>query len=282
MKQQCIQDDSCDEAEASRLVQRLAVAEGLLDFRALVERTVEVQVIPRLVRARHTRPVAAQTAPAAPSIATLVTITLDGGAGLDDTLASLLSDGMALERILLDLVAPAASRLGEMWEDDTCSFSDVTLGTLRLSRAVQALGAAPGRYPNPAVGAPRVLLAQTPGEQHGLGLAILAQCFRGAGWNVQQESARSPADMASLVARQTFDLVGLSLCCDERLDQLAATIAAIRKSSRNPAIHVMVGGPPFLAQPILAELAGADATATDGAQAVRQANALLTRQACAA
>ena len=40
---------------------------------------------------------------------------------------------------------------------------------------------------------------------------------------------------------------------------------------------VMVGGPPFVADPALAASIGADGTALDGLQAVANANALLRR-----
>ena len=70
-------------------------------------------------------------------------------------------------------------------------------------------------------------------------------------------------------------MVGFSLACDSRLDALAAMIHEIRRASRNPALGVLVGGRVFAEQPELAVLVGADATATDGQQAVLKAEALL-------
>jgi methanogenic corrinoid protein MtbC1 len=41
----------------------------------------------------------------------------------------------------------------------------------------------------------------------------------------------------------------------------------------------MVGGPPFIQHPLLAEMVGADGTASDGQLAVKQAEKLVSHQA---
>ena len=53
-------------------------------------------------------------------------------------------------------------------------------------------------------------------------------------------------------------------------------IRAIRRSSLNRNIGVLVGGPIFVAHPELVARVGADATAIDGGQAALQAENLLT------
>ena len=42
--------------------------------------------------------------------------------------------------IFLDLLAPTARRLGEMWETDTTDFANVTLAVSRLQRIMRHLG----------------------------------------------------------------------------------------------------------------------------------------------
>jgi methanogenic corrinoid protein MtbC1 len=121
-----------------------------------------------------------------------------------------------------------------------------------------------------------VLLAQMPGEQHGLGLAMVAHFFRRAGWCVQEERAASSADLIGIVHRNWFGLIGISVSCTDRLQQLAIDIRAIRRQSRNRDIGVLVGGPPFMSDPQLALLVGADATACDARQAVSQAQSLIS------
>lgn len=44
-----------------------------------------------------------------------------------DHLARLVRSGASVQRLLLDLLSPAARRLGALWDEDRCSFAEVTL-----------------------------------------------------------------------------------------------------------------------------------------------------------
>lgn len=101
--------------------------------------------------------------------------------------------------------------------------------------------------------------------------------FCRAGWNAWTGPLETRGELASMVRGQWIDVVGFSLACDERLDAARAEIRAVRAASRNPGLAVMVGGPPFVANPALAASIGADGTALDGLQAVTNAHALLRR-----
>jgi methanogenic corrinoid protein MtbC1 len=106
---------------------------------------------------------------------------------------------------------------------------------------------------------------------------MVAEFFLQAGWNVQGGPMTSAAEMALMVGRDWFDLVGLSMATEARVGQLTENIRAIRAASRNHAIGVMVGGPAFLAHPDLVDQVGADAMAANGDEATGHAEALLTR-----
>lgn len=186
------------------------------------------------------------------------------------------SRGVGLETLLLDVLAPAARRLGDLWMQDACSFVEVTDGLGHLHEVLHALDPG-GRAPTaPVAGGSRIILASCPGEQHTFGLAVVAGLFRHAGWQVRQEHGMSAAVVVQAVRRDWFDVVGLSASCEDRLDALAGTIRKVRRGSRNRAVRVLVGGNVFACRPELAALVGADATSFDGRQAVHQAQRLLT------
>lgn len=187
----------------------------------------------------------------------------------------LLSRGMGMETLLLDVLAPAARRLGDLWMQDACSFVDVMAGLGRLHEVLHALDSGGRISMAPAAPGHRILLASCSGEQHAFGLAMVAGLFRHAGWHVRQERGVSNTVLVQAIRRDWFDVVGLSASCEDRLDTLAETIRLIRRGSRNPDIQVLVGGSLFTGRPELAALVGADATAFDGRQAVRQAQRLL-------
>jgi methanogenic corrinoid protein MtbC1 len=184
--------------------------------------------------------------------------------------------GIPVEMLYLDLLAPVARQLGQMWTDDDCDFTDVTIGLFLLQNALRELGAAFQSDLATDAMAPRALLVPLPGEQHTFGLSMVFDFFRRAGWNAWSGPIDSDAVLADMVQNSWFDVVGFSLACDEQLDDARRAIRLVRKQSRNPNVAVMVGGPGFAINPALAALVGADGTAIDGLQAVQQARALVT------
>lgn len=241
---------------------------------------IETKIVPRLVLAGRITPPAGAVAPApdSPEVAALAELVLTSDfAAATAFVEALHAGGQALEMLYLDLLAPTARRLGQMWEDDTASFTDVTLGLQQLRSVLHDFSAefAP---PVPASRGlrRRALLVPVPGEQHGFGLAMVAEFFRRAGWDVWSGPVVSRTELAAMVGREAFAVLGFSVSCDDSLDALATAIRTVRRASRNPGIGIMVGGPVFTGHPELAALVGADATAADGRQATLQADALLT------
>ena len=55
---------------------------------------------------------------------------------------TLRAKGLGLECIYLELLAPAARHLGELWEADLCDFTQVTLGLWRLQQVMYDLSPA--------------------------------------------------------------------------------------------------------------------------------------------
>jgi methanogenic corrinoid protein MtbC1 len=190
--------------------------------------------------------------------------------------------GTPVETLYLDLLAPTARRLGELWDNDACDFTEVTMGLGRLQQVLHEMSAAFRAEAEPHEHGRRVLLVPAPGEQHSFGLHIVAEFFRRAGWDVWNEPRiASGADLVQMVRNEWFAVVGLSVASDTRIDALATGIRALRRASRNRAIGVLVGGPLFVAHPELVARVGADATALDGGQAPIQAQnvlALLARR----
>ncbi|MGG5811060.1 cobalamin B12-binding domain-containing protein [Falsiroseomonas sp. CW058] len=248
---------------------------------ALLARTLETEVIPRLVLARrgaaaHAEVPGAECAVAAEDVALLAGLVthndLPGGMA---HLGVLRARGIPIERLYLDLLAPVARRLGEMWEEDRCDFTTVTIGLCCLQQLVMEHSAAFRPRAAPRDLDRRVLLTPLPGEQHSFGLLMVGEFFRRQGWDVHSATGAGARELAALVRRQWFAMVGLSVSSDSRLEGLASIIRELRRESRNRQLGVLVGGRVFSEQPELATLVGADATAQDGQQAVLKAETML-------
>ncbi len=177
---------------------------------------------------------------------------------------ALINRGVPREAIYLDLLTGAARRLGEMWDLDQCDFTDVTIGLCRLHQILREQGVIYGNELSAAGDSPSVLLTTACGDQHVFGVVMVSEFFRRAGWRVWSEPAAPLSEIAALVGREWFDMIGLSAACDAPADQIAAEIATLRAASINPSLVVMVGGGLFQQHPDLVKVVGADATAADG------------------
>lgn len=244
-------------------------------------RIVEGEIIPRLMLVHRTeRRDDRESEPLSPdTIEKFALYSLSSGHdSLMAIIGTLLQQGVALESIYVDLLGPAARRLGEFWEEDRVSFADVTIALGRLQRIVRDLSLhGPNELPMSSGRA--ALFAAAPGEQHTFGLVIIEEFFRRSGWRTWAELSGSISDVVSAVQAHDFDLFGMTASSDERLDQIAPMIMSVRKASRNRDITVMVGGRLFVERPDLVARVGADAMATDARQAVLGAEGAVRRLA---
>ncbi len=250
----------------------------------VVHSQVAVESVPRLKLVRSEQP--SCTCQSAVTIRPLSLADIDLFSGLlikgdMDAAADFIDEkrahGVPLDNLYLELLAPSARRLGELWDEDLCDFADVTVGLCRLQQLLRGLSVAFVHEQELEIEAPRrrALLVTVPGEQHSFGLFMVAEFFRKAGWDVSTATPVTRDELASLVRHDWFDVVGVSSSCEDKLEAMASAIRTIRRASRNRGAGVMVGGPVFVAHPDYADLIGADATATDGRQAPIQAEKLV-------
>ena len=200
-----------------------------------------------------------------------------------------IAGGLSLDAVYLDLLAPAARHLGQLWEDDRCDFTDVTIGLGAMHRILRELSPQFRSEVNcdsgsalPSVNSGRrMLLVPASGEQHSLGLMMIADFFARAGWDVTGGETPTGADLFRLVRDQWFDVVGMAVGCDRRLELLAADIRTLRSTSSNRDIRVMLGGPILAAHPEYVGVVGADGMAADARQALEVAERLVALSAAA-
>jgi len=247
-----------------------------------LERTIQNELVPRLLQSHRAGPLS-------PSLASAVSRNLppedvrafvNALRNPDDLVGShfvdsRLQDGCSIETVFLDLLAPAARRLGEMWESDEVDFVEVTMAMGRMQRLLRSLSPAflGDAEQHEPVGS--VLLSCMSGEQHTFGLIMVGEFLIRDGWQVLVGAPWSEADLASIVATQWYDVIGFSVGTDNRLPKLRHDIRRLRAASKNPNVQVMVGGQPIAKNPNLARELGADAYAADTRSAPKVARALL-------
>jgi methanogenic corrinoid protein MtbC1 len=247
-----------------------------------VTRTIEAELVPRFMIAHL--PDAPTTMSASADARALSPLDLEAFLaevlGPDDAAAAAfvrarLADGVSVESIYLDLLAPTARELGLRWEEDECSFVDVTVAMGRLQRVLRELSRAfQNESPAPTRGG-QVLLTCLPGEQHTLGLIMVAEFLIRDGFRVHVGAPWSEADLLTLVRTEWFDVIGFSAGCESRLSRMKREIQRIRTHSRNPRVQILVGGQVFSLDPELVARVGADGWARDARESPTVARELV-------
>lgn len=162
-----------------------------------------------------------------------------------------------------------------MWERDECDFLDVTMGLWRLQEVMREVAA---RSPVDLVGMATpcsALFSPMPGDHHNFGTLMLDEVFARSGWRSEALVKPERRELLDRLARQSFDLLGLTLARDCPSAALSNLIRAVRNVSANPHIIVLVGGRMINENPGMAMEVGADGTGADALAALELANSLV-------
>jgi methanogenic corrinoid protein MtbC1 len=277
--------DRCQGAVGLRIGANLQRGQAAFQT-ALLSRAIEDQVIPRLIRAHPEsaggfRPPLTNTH----QVSSLqlrefsrMTIASDFGAARERVRA-FQAGGMPVAAIYLELLAPAARDLGILWEEDLCDIADVTIGLGRLQQLLRELSSDFHHAMGRIYGGWRLLLLPSPGEIHTFGLAMAAEFFRHAGWDVVGGPGLASDLPVVMAASEWFDVIGFSLASDFHIDELRNCIGDFRKAALNPHVGIMVGGPVFATHPQYGALVGADVAVADGRLASELAAKLVVDRA---
>jgi methanogenic corrinoid protein MtbC1 len=201
--------------------------------------------------------------------------------GLRDLITGLRARAVPLTGIYLDLIGAAARQLGDRWTEDEVNFVEVTFATgvfeAALRELMPSLEAEVASVKSGDAEVGRILLAGLPDDLHRMGMTMIGGFFRGAGWQVRDGLDSSLQELERIVAVEWFEVIGLSASCDRFLDLLSFTLTRLRRASCNPSVGFLVGGAQFVERPGLMTLVGADATAGDAHEALREAERLRAR-----
>ena len=187
------------------------------------------------------------------------------------------ASGVSLENIYLLLLTPVARKLGEMWEEDESSFTDVTIALWRIKQLMYDLSPIFQQYAEQNKTGSSIMLVPLPGSQHNLGLFMVSEFFAKAGWRIWGELAATQEDIVSMAQTEWFDVIGLSASVREQFPQLKDLIQEIKLKSKNPRVGLIVGSPVFNQCPELVDELGADMVGFDAADALEKATYYVER-----
>lgn len=184
-----------------------------------------------------------------------------------------IENGRSLIGVELHVVQPSLYHIGEEWQANRVSVAKEHMATA-IAVSVMTMGLL--RSPPPATIDRRVLLACVAGNNHSVGLRMVADAFQLAGWDVQYLGADVPtAAITRQAAEWKAHLVGLSVAFAQQLPIAKEIVAQLAERCGSSRPAVIIGGLAINRFSRLAELVGADGFGADASAAVAAA-ALLT------
>lgn len=177
--------------------------------------------------------------------------------------------GQSLSDIYLYGITESAKVIGELWLKDELDFVNITIALSHLHQIMEELSPEFLAEGHPGSKELSLLLMAEPGSQHGLGLFMLSEFFRQAGWRVTLAMPQDMAEFKRIFLSDWFDAAVLSLPTDRHIDSVAKAVAELRKATTNPHLKLYVGGPMAHISPELLNWPGTVLLYTDARQTVR-------------
>jgi len=183
------------------------------------------------------------------------------------------AEGRSVCDLYLRVLQPAQEELGRMWSLDEINVAEEHFATTTTRWVMTQLHA---RAVCGHSNGKTLVAASVAGNQHDLGIQMVADLFEMDGWRVIQLGSNVPAkDLAQAVEFYQADLVALSISLAAQLPDLEGVISAVRTSGRGAAVKILVGGCGIEGIAARFKLAGVDGFASNAVEAVSQGNALV-------
>lgn len=196
----------------------------------------------------------------------------DARAARDEVLAAR-AGGMSNLEIYRSVLHPALTRIGTMWEMGEATIAQEHFCTAATHRAMAELQVtSPARTRTGR----RIVAAAVDGEQHEIGVRMVADLFELEGWDAYYFGADTPgfALLASVATIQP-QVVAISVTMAENAPRAADTIRSIR-AQHGANVLLIAGGHAFNAGLLTLDDVPADACAADAGEALELANAALS------
>lgn len=173
----------------------------------------------------------------------------------------------------LHLVQPAMYAIGKGWRENRISIAQEHMATAMVHGLLAREFAT--AEPSPPDGR-SVALAGVEGNQHAMGLRMVADAFELAGWDVRYIGPDTPTvSLVEMVGDWRPDLVGLSATMPHHLRPARDAISSLRAEMGESCPPVLLGGPTINRFSPPVAVLGAAGTAPDARSAVATASRLV-------
>lgn len=193
-----------------------------------------------------------------------------------------LAAGLDVRDLYINVFQPAMHEIGRLWETKQITVAQEHVATSITKRVMAQIHVLTMMRLTPLrmfMNALKrtVVTACVGDEMHELGIQMVADMFEMEGWHVYHLGAHVPAlDLTEMVHTHRVHVLALSVTLNTHMPHVCEVIQMVRRSPAGANINIMVGGQPFNRKPELYKKVGADFTAVNAREAVRQASVCMT------
>jgi methanogenic corrinoid protein MtbC1 len=169
--------------------------------------------------------------------------------------------GVEIRDIYMNVFQQAQYEIGRLWQINKLSVPQEHYCTAVTQQVMGQL------YPymfTTAAKPRKVIAACVQGELHEIGSRILVDFFEMSGWDTRYFGANTPTSgLVEVLRQEKPDLLLVSVTMTFHLKAVSDLIQAVRKTELANKIKILVGGYPFIVDPVLWHAVGADGSARD-------------------
>ena len=214
---------------------------NILSIGENTNRIIPVSLVNRALEELTSRATAGAQKQLKSKVAKLCKCVLDSNWHYISSVHQMLESGTSIKEIFEVYIPATARLLGDRWVRNELNFFEVTLATSRLQKIAREFeGLYIGRI-NSGDYEPEVLIISPKGEQHTFGAQMISRTFQRLGVSPYLSINDSTSEIKTIVSKQKFKLIGISLSdnklCDNK-SELMSIIGMIKKFK----IPIVVGG----------------------------------------
>ncbi len=181
--------------------------------------------------------------------------------------------GTSVKDLYLEVFQPVQHEVGRLWQLNKISVAQEHYCTAATQMIMSQLYV---YIFNSKRNGLRLVATCISGDLHEVGIRMVADFFEMEGWDTFYLGANTPIDSILRTLReQEANLLIVSATMAYHVRAVADLIQAVRRDPKLSGVKVMVGGYPFNVSPDLWTTIGADAHATNAAQAIETASGLV-------
>jgi 5-methyltetrahydrofolate--homocysteine methyltransferase len=183
-----------------------------------------------------------------------------------------LAEGVGAEEILNTALVAPMGEVGQRFEEGDLFVPEMLIAARAMQAGLKILKPALAKADVKAAG--KVAIGTVKGDLHDIGKNLVAMMLEGAGFEVLDLGVDVSPEAFVKAAREGAQLIGMSALLTTTMNNMEATIQALKAADLRDKVKVFIGGAPVTEE--YAKKIGADGFASDASSATRMAHQLIS------